>query len=141
MGELGEPNLPENNEIAMVVIGRESAKILARMARKLPRRGRPKKPSVNINKRPKGVPDDWVKRPSRDGNGYKWVKPGTKGSTDVRIQKGDPNSQYPNSREPYIRWKKDGKWLDKNGNPLPNKKDPRGHIPIDEFDFKGDIFK
>lgn len=36
-----------------------------------------------IARRPKGVPKDWVKKPANDGEGFKYVKPGTKGNTDV----------------------------------------------------------
>jgi SPP1 gp7 family putative phage head morphogenesis protein len=92
-----------------------------------------------ISKRPEGVPKDWVKMPSNKGGGYKYVKPGTKGNTDVRVQKGDPNRTNPLQKQDYVRWKKDGKWLDKYGKPSTDEVET--HIPLDEFKFDKDIFK
>lgn len=92
-----------------------------------------------ISRRPKGVPKDWVKKPSKNKEGYKYVKPGTKGNTDVRVQKGNPNHRYPNSRGDYVRWKKDGKYLDKNGKSSSDEE--KTHIPLNEFKFDKDIFK
>lgn len=56
-------------------------------------------------KRPDGVPEDWVRKVSRDKKGVKYVDPKDAGN-DIRIQRGNPNSDYANSREPYVRWKK-----------------------------------
>ena len=39
----------------------------------------------------------------------------------VRVMPGNPNSSYPNSQEPYVRWQLNGQPLDVNGNILPNK--------------------
>ncbi len=89
-------------------------------------------------RRPEGVPREWVRKPSRNRKGYRYKGPKNE-HNDVRIQKGDPNSTNTGQRQDYIRWKKDGKWLDKDGNPS---NDPRKtHIPINEFKFQPALFK
>lgn len=47
-------------------------------------------PKGKIFQRPKGVPKEWVKKPSKSGEGAKYVDPKNSG-TYVRIQKADPN--------------------------------------------------
>ena len=76
--------------------------------------------------------------PSKKKDGTKYVDPKNKGN-DLRIQKGSPNSRYFNQRKNYVRWKKNGQWLDKYGKPS---NDPeKTHIPLNEFNFELEIFK
>jgi hypothetical protein len=86
------------------------------------------------------VPKDWKRIPSDKGTGYKYGNPGREKYDDVRVQKGNPNSSNSAQRKDYIKWKKDGKYLDKNGNEVSGNS-PEAHIPIEEFKFNGDIFK
>jgi hypothetical protein len=53
---------------------------------------------------------------------------------------GNPNSPYPNSQAPYVRWQRDGQPLDMYGNKLPSAKDPAAHIPLDDFTFLPWVF-
>ncbi|MEM7617401.1 MAG: phage minor head protein [Pseudomonadota bacterium] len=88
--------------------------------------------------RPEGVPEDWVKKKSKKKDGYRYIDPNNK-HNDIRVQKRNPKSDYLNSRNDYVRWKKDGRWLDKDGKPSIDEE--KTHIPLDEFKFNPDIFK
>ena len=59
----------------------------------------------DISKRPNNVPKHWEKMPADKKEGTKYVDPKNP-HNDLRIQKGNPNSQYPNQRGDYVRWKK-----------------------------------
>ena len=89
--------------------------------------------------KPEGVPDEWVAKPSDKGIGQKYVDPNNSGN-DIRIQKGNPNSSNPAQRQNYVKWKRNGQWLDKNGNPV-SRDAPESHIPFEEFKFDPEIFK
>jgi hypothetical protein len=89
-------------------------------------------------RRPRGVPKNWVRESSRKGEGVRYRDPKNV-HNEVRIQKGNPQSIYPNSTKTYVRWKKDGKWLDKRGNISNNKEET--HIPMNDFKFKLELFK
>jgi hypothetical protein len=54
---------------------------------------------------------------------------------------GNPNSPYPNSQVPYVRWQQDGQPLDMLGNKLPSAKDPAAHIPLGDFTFRPELFQ
>jgi hypothetical protein len=58
----------------------------------------------------------------------------------VRVMPGDPSSPYPNSQAPYVRWQLNGQPLDANGNVLPTKMSPDAHIPLNQFNFKPELF-
>jgi len=58
----------------------------------------------------------------------------------VRVQKGRLESTNPGQRYDNVRWKKDGKWLDKDGKEVP-KKSEESHIPIEEFKFDKEVYK
>ena len=90
--------------------------------------------------RPEGVPEDWVKKKSKKKEGYKYIKPGSRGSSDVRVQKGNPENTNPSQQKDYVKWKKDGKYLDKNGNVVLGDS-LEAHIPLDEFEFNPEIYK
>ncbi len=55
--------------------------------------------------------------------------------------RGNPNSPYPNSRAPYVRWQRNGQPLDMDGNKLPSKYDPAAHIPLEDFSFMPELFQ
>jgi len=93
-----------------------------------------------ISKRPKGVQKDWVKERSNKKDGYKYIDPKSKRSTDVRVQKGKPNVSNPAQQKDYVKWKKDGKWMDKDGNVVAGDS-PEAHIPLEDFKFDKDLFK
>ena len=80
----------------------------------------------------KGIPASWSLGKSKKGGGVVYKKPNSIG-TDIRIMPGNPRSPYPTSRKPYVKIKRDGRWLDRNGSPLPSDKNPDAHIPLDEF--------
>ncbi len=94
----------------------------------------------DIFKRPEGVPEDWERRPAKKGKGIVYEKPGSKGSTYVKIQKGNPNSSQPGQRVDNVRWVKDGKSLDRNGNVVPRNSE-ESHIPLEKFSFDKRLFK
>jgi SPP1 gp7 family putative phage head morphogenesis protein len=89
-------------------------------------------------RRPRGVPKDWVAKPARKGTGRTYYDPKNPGN-DIRIQKGSPSARFPKQQEDYIRWKKNGKWLDKNGKPsnAPNET----HISFGGFKFITELLK
>ncbi len=89
--------------------------------------------------RPNGVPKDWVQKPSDKGEGTKYVDPKNI-HNEVRIQKGKPEVSNPSQQQDYIKWKLDGQWLDKNGNPVSGSS-PESHIPVEQFKFDLEIFK
>ncbi len=89
-----------------------------------------------ISIRPKGVPKDWVKVPSKKGTGYKYIDPKNK-HNNVRVQKGNPESSNPGQKYDNIRWKKDGKYLDKYGKEV-LEQSQESHIPLEDFKFNKD---
>ncbi|MFW0777116.1 MAG: phage minor head protein [Rickettsiales bacterium] len=95
---------------------------------------------AGLFKRPENVPEDWVKRPTKKGDGVIYEQPGSKGATYIKIQKGNPNSSNPGQRVDNVRWTKDGKSLDKNGNVVP-RSSRESHIPFEEFKFRSEFFR
>ena len=85
-----------------------------------------------IFSRPAGVPDNWIETPTRTPGGVQWTDPNNPGNY-VRVMPGNPNSPYPNSQQPYVRWQANGKPLDVNGQPLPTAKTPEAHIPLEDY--------
>jgi SPP1 gp7 family putative phage head morphogenesis protein len=92
-----------------------------------------------VARRPRGVPKDWKKVPSKKKEGYKYVDPKNK-HNDVRVQRGNRDVSNPSQQNDYVKWKKEGKWLDKNGKVVKGES-PESHIPLDEFKFDKDMFK
>ncbi|MFO0109700.1 MAG: phage minor head protein, partial [Alphaproteobacteria bacterium] len=90
--------------------------------------------------RPKNVPKDWKAKPTKKGDGVVYEKPGSKGATYVKVQKGNPNSSNPGQRYDNVRVTRNGKSLDKNGNPVP-KDSKESHIPLEDFRFKPELFE
>lgn len=104
-----------------------------------PPKGAKQIPKGKIFKRPKGVPKEWIQKPSKNGEGTKYVDPKNSG-TYVRIQKAAPKAQYPHQRIDYVRWQKNGRSLDKNGN-IVSKRSAEAHIPVKDFKFKPELFQ
>ncbi len=119
---------------------REARQAAERAARDAARKPKPPvKPSPgDIFKRPKNVPEHWRKAPSDKGEGVKFVDPKNI-NNDVRIQKGNPNSNWENQKRDYVRWKRNGRWLDRDGKPSDDL--AQTHIPFDQFIFKPELFK
>jgi hypothetical protein len=84
----------------------------------------------------KGIPDSWEFGPAKDADGISFHKPGTFKADEVRIMPGKPTNPYPNSQVPYVTWKRNGQWLDKDGGILPDNMRPEAHIPLDDFKYK-----
>ena len=104
------------------------------------REGLPKtKESKPLFPRPKGVPKDWIQKPTRHNNGTMYEKPGSGGKTKVRIMKGNPDAVSKGQRRDYVRWENDNKSMDKYGN-IVNAKSRESHIPLEEFEFKLELF-
>jgi HK97 family phage portal protein len=89
--------------------------------------------------RPAGVPEDWIQSPTKGPGGIQFTDPNNSG-TYVRVMPGDPDSEFPNSQAPYVRWQMNGQALDANGDPLPTAKLPEAHIPLDEFEIPAEFF-
>lgn len=53
---------------------------------------------------------------------------------------GNPNSPYPGSRQPYVRWQRNGQALDVNGQPV-SKYSDAAHIPLEDFRFMPELFE
>ncbi len=96
---------------------------------------------ARLFRRPQGVPKDWVRTKTKDGRGFVYTKPNTKGTTYVKIQKGNPNSTQAGQRVDNVRWQRNGQSLDKNGNAISTQKSLEAHIPVKDFIFNGGSFK
>jgi hypothetical protein len=89
--------------------------------------------------RPKGVPKDWIQKPTKYDNGTMYEKPGSGGKTKVRIMKGNPDAVSKGQRRDYVRWEVDDKSLGKYGNFVKGAS-KESHIPLEEFEFKPELF-
>jgi RHS repeat-associated protein len=100
----------------------------------------PKAEKPEVMPRPEGVPDNWVERPTRDGEGRQWVNPDNEGDR-VRAMPGNPQSPNPAQREPYVRDVRNGnQWLDVKGDRIEGKEgknSPTTHIPAKDYKFPG----
>ena len=83
--------------------------------------------------KPKGIPDDYVIKPSKKGGGTQYVNPNNPHDR-VRAMPGNPKSPNPSQQTPYVKRQVDGKFLDKDGNVVPGDS-PEAHIPFDQFNF------
>ena len=96
------------------------------------------KPGTRV--RPPGVPKNWRIKNADGEGGTRYIDP-TNPHNEVRVMPGKPSSPYPNSRKPYVRWKKDGQYLDASGN-VADRKDPASsHIPLDQFKFRPELYR
>lgn len=104
-----------------------------------PEATKPKPSNDKLTERPKNVPKDWKEVPANKGQGTKYVDPKNQ-HNDVRVQQGNPNNSNPGQQQDYVKWKKDGQWLDKDAN-IVEGTSPEAHIPLDEFEFNPEIYK
>ena len=84
--------------------------------------------------RPKGIPENFKIRVSDRGAGMEYVHP-TNNHLRIRVMPGKPHSPFPHQQKPYVIQMKEGKALDKFGNPVA-KNAPEAHIPLDEFIYR-----
>lgn len=91
-------------------------------------------PAAGTRVRPPGLPHEWRIVGTRGNGGTRYYDPSNPGNS-VRVMQGSPNSPFPNSQAPYVRWQRNGQPLDINGNPLPSANVPEAHIPLDQFRF------
>ena len=68
------------------------------------------------NSRPPQIPDDWEGEPLPDGRGWRWFNPANRGDS-VRLYRGDPDSEFPHKREPYVIVTRNGQLIDHKGQP------------------------
>jgi RHS repeat-associated protein len=81
-----------------------------------------------------GAPEGWIVKPSKKGGGTRYIDP--KNSRNViREMPGDPSSPFPSQKVPYVKFQKNGRFYDKDGNPLSGGDLPEAHIPKSEFDI------
>lgn len=84
--------------------------------------------------RPKGMPSNFSVQFSEKGCGIIYFDPKNPNFHDLRVMPGSTISPNPYQQKPYVKYKKDGQYRDKNGNVVSgNSKE--AHIPIEEFDF------
>ncbi len=86
----------------------------------------------------KGIPHNWGKKVSKpkDGDklqGFEYLNLNNE-EIRIRVMPGDPSSQFPTSRKPYIRQTIGDKAIDHHGNIVPRKSEA-AHIPLDEYKF------
>ncbi|NGX47397.1 MAG: hypothetical protein K1000chlam3_00770 [Chlamydiae bacterium] len=86
--------------------------------------------------RPKGIPENYRVKLSKNGAGIKYIHPENI-HTSVRVMPGKPHSPHPSQQRPYVVQMKDGKAFDKFGNPVFHEA-PEAHIPFEEFVYRGD---
>lgn len=92
------------------------------------------RPAPGTRIAPDGIPEGWRIEPTRGAGGTLYVDPSNRGNA-VRVMQGNPNSPFPNSQVPYVRWQRNGQPLDVHGNVLSTKKSPDAHIPLKDFTF------
>jgi RHS repeat-associated protein len=84
-------------------------------------------------RRIKGIPGNWINKPSKKGEGTEFIQPGNV-TTRVRIMPGNIDSPFPAQQVPYVKRQINGQFLDKYGNVVSGRT-PEAHIPFDEFQF------
>lgn len=97
-------------------------------------------PALGTRIRPEGIPVSWRIRGTQTPGGIRYYDPSNPGNS-VRVMQGTPNSPYPTSRSPYVRWQQDGHPLDAFGNKLPTAHHPDAHIPLQDFRFFPELFE
>jgi hypothetical protein len=70
---------------------------------------------INGNSHPPQIPLEWERgQPNNKKPGRRWEDPDNLGN-GVRIDKGDPESQWPSQREPHVVVRKNGRILGSDG--------------------------
>ena len=80
------------------------------------------------------IPTGWITKTSKRGGGTIFQHP-TNPHNSIRTMPGNPNSPWPSQQVPYVKFMKDGKFYDVNGNPLANGSLPEAHIPFEKFNI------
>ncbi len=97
-------------------------------------------PAAGTRVRPPGVPDSWRIDGTRTAGGTEYYDPSNRGNS-VRVMQGDPDSPYPGSQAPYVRWQRNGQPLDLEGRPLSSAHAAAAHIPLRNFRFLPELFE
>ena len=84
--------------------------------------------------RPKGIPENYRVKISKNGRDIKYVHPTDEG-TYIRIMPEKPHSPNPCQQKPYINRRINGKSVDNSGN-FVEKKSIESHIPLEEFIYR-----
>ncbi|MEZ9187608.1 hypothetical protein AB4158_26220, partial [Vibrio splendidus] len=93
------------------------------------------RPQLGTRVKPEGIPDNWRVRSSKSKGGVKYSDP-TNPRKNVRVEQGVPDHPHANSKVPHVRDMRNGRYVDKNGNPVQGgRRDPAGHIPLDEYRY------
>ena len=81
--------------------------------------------------RPKGIPENFRVKISKEGSGIVYVHPNHE-HTSIRVMFGKPHSPWPAQQKPYVVVKKDGSFYDQFGQ-THKSLSPAVHIPLEEF--------
>lgn len=98
------------------------------------------RPPPGTRAAPESVPEEWIIKQSKRGNGVMFVDPANEGNV-VRVMPGNAGSKFPNSKRPYVRWQVNGQPLDANGNILKTSETAEAHIPLEQFKFDPKVYK
>jgi hypothetical protein len=83
------------------------------------------------------VPAEWGEgQPNSKGEGWRWANPANKKGDGVRVDKGDPNSDFPSQQQDHVIVRSGGKVLGADGTPIEVKikNDPdNAHIPLKDW--------
>jgi hypothetical protein len=79
------------------------------------------------------VPKTWAATPTKKKDGTIYTNPENVHER-VRAMDGNPASSNPAQQEPYVKYQKDEKSYDKEGNAVKGT-DPASHIPAQEFKY------
>jgi RHS repeat-associated protein len=83
--------------------------------------------------KPKGIPQDWICKPSRKGGGVQYINP-INPHDRIRVMPGNPHSPNLKQQNPYVKRQVNGQFFDKYGN-IVQGDTPDAHISLDEFLF------
>ena len=64
-----------------------------------------------------------------------FADPANPSGNNVRVQQGNPDSLHPSQQNPYVKETRNGKVIDKNGNPTTNKSQ-EAHILKKEYKYE-----
>ena len=87
--------------------------------------------------KPEGIPDNWIEKPTIAPGGREYINPDNPNDR-VRVMPGNPNSDHPNQRQPYVV-DQNGSFRDVDGNAIPGAAPGRtvqAHIPFELFKFR-----
>jgi len=87
--------------------------------------------------KPEGIPDNWIEKPTTAPGGREYINPDNPNDR-VRVMPGNPNSDYPNQRRPYVI-DQNGSFRDVDGNAISGAtpgRAPEAHIPFELFRFR-----